>query len=116
MSENIVNLFPDVKREIITIEKIPCPECGVLLRPYEVICKRHYTMYCHGNPNVTPKKRGRPRKNYKYNEIYDDLRNNNNDNDNDNVHDIEEEAKQELIKKKLILQERIDNLNKFFNS
>ena len=116
MSENIVNLFPDVKREIITIEKIPCPECGVLLRPYEVICKRHYTMYCHGNPNVTPKKRGRPRKNYKYKEIYDDLRNNNdNDNDNDNIHDIEEEAKQELIKKKLILQERIDNLNIFCN-
>ncbi len=105
------NTFPDVKREMITIEKIPCPECGVLLRPVEIVGKRHYKLYCKGNLSVIPKKRGRPRKNYKYNEIYDVLKNNNN---NNILIDIEEQAKQELIKKKLILQERINNLNKFF--
>ena len=113
MDETIDNKFPDVKREMITIEKIPCPECGVLLRPVEIAGKRHYKLYCRGNPTVVPKKRGRPRKHYKYNEIYDGLKN---DNNNDNIIDIEEEAKQELIKKKLILKERIDNLNNFFNS
>ena len=114
MDETIDKTFPDVKREKIIIEKIPCPECGVLLRPVEIVGKRHYKLYCRGNPSVVPKKRGRPRKNYKYNEIYDGLKNDNNN--NDNILDIEEEAKQELIKKKLILQERINNLNNFFRS
>ena len=101
------NTFPDVKREIITIEKIPCPECGVLLKPVEIVGKRHYKLYCKGNLSVIPKKRGRPRKNYKYDEIYDDLKKNNNN--NNILIDIEEQAKQELITKKLILQERINN-------
>ena len=50
--------FPDVPRNNITIEKIPCPECGVLLRPVEVIGKRHYKFYSRANPSVVPKKRG----------------------------------------------------------